>query len=58
MLTGVPETLIVLPLHMYRQLRGTYALSRGSALWRSGAMLFFALFALTLFAMLVLAQSG
>lgn len=51
-------TLIVVPLHMYRQLRGTYALSRGSALWRSGAMLFFALFALTLFAMLVLAQSG
>jgi len=46
------------PLHMYRQLRGTYALGRWGALWRTTALLVFAFFALLLFAMLVMAQAG
>lgn len=46
------------PWHMYRQLRGTYALSRGAALWRTAALLVIALTALALFALLVMAQSG
>ncbi|WP_068070708.1 DUF3667 domain-containing protein [Novosphingobium lentum] len=46
------------PLHMYRQLKGAYGLSRASALWRTAAMLFFSLFALIVFAMFVLAEAG
>ena len=43
---------------MYRQLRGTYALGRFGALWRTWAMLIIATTVLILFAMLILAQSG
>ena len=50
--------LLLPPWHMFRQLRGTYALSRFSALWRTAALLFFSLAALFLFALLVLAESG
>ncbi len=46
------------PWHMYRQLRGAYGLSRLGALWRTAALLLIALTALTLFALLVMAQSG
>ncbi|HNJ48059.1 MAG TPA: DUF3667 domain-containing protein [Novosphingobium sp.] len=46
------------PLHMYRQLRGTYGLSRASALWRTLALLAMAFSALVLFAVLIFAQSG
>ena len=38
------------PLHMYRQLKGSYGLSRVGALWRTGLLLFFSLLALTLWA--------
>lgn len=50
--------LLVPPLHMYRQLRGTYALGRGAALWRTGALLVIALSALIAFMVLLLAQTG
>jgi len=46
------------PLHMYRQLRGTYGLSRASALWRTLALLAMAFSALVVFAVLIFAQSG
>lgn len=51
---GLLAVLIVPPVHIYRQLRGTYGLSRGSALWRTAALLILSLFALALFAMLLL----
>ena len=37
------------PLHMYRQLRGTYGVSRSGALWRTALLALFACFALALF---------
>ncbi len=43
------------PLHMYRQLRGTYETSRRGALWRTLALLIFASIALALFALSILA---
>jgi hypothetical protein len=43
------------PLHIYRQLRGAYQLSRPSAIWRTFALLFFASWALTFFTLLLLA---
>ena len=46
------------PLHMYKQLRGTYALGRFGALWRTGALMVIALTALILFTMLILAETG
>lgn len=46
--------LIIPPLHLYRQLRGAYGLSRGSALWRTFFLLIFALAALILFLLLLL----
>jgi hypothetical protein len=45
---------LVPPVHMYRQLRGAYALSRFSALWRTGALLLFAAIASTIFMGLLL----
>ncbi len=50
--------MVLPPWHMYRQLRGTYALGRFGALWRTWAMLIIATTVLILFAMLILAQSG
>ena len=55
-LTG-PAALIpflVPPVHMYRQLRGAYGLSRPSALWRAAMLVCFALLAGFLFFMLLL----
>ncbi len=46
------------PVHIYRQLRGAYGLSRFSALWRTGAVLVFALIALILFFLLIVALGG
>jgi hypothetical protein len=46
---GVP------PVHIYRQLRGAYQLSRLSALWRTAALLLFASIAVGLFSLLLLA---
>lgn len=40
-LTGLPGSgllLLIPPLHMYRQLRGAYGLSRSSALWRAAVL--------------------
>ena len=42
------------PLHIYRQLRGAYRLSRFSAIWRTFALVFFATIALMLFGLLLL----
>ena len=47
--------LLLPPVHIYRQLRGAYRLSRLSALWRTAALLFFSAVALTLFLLLLLA---
>lgn len=46
---------IVPPVHMYRQLKGAYALSWGSALWRTAALLVFAFIAATIFFLLLIA---
>ncbi len=57
---GLPEGLIgvaitfIPPIHMYRQLRGAYALSRWSAIWRTFVLLNFAFIAASLFFMLLL----
>lgn len=48
--------MVVPPVHIYRQLRGAYALSRASAVWRTFALLFFSGVALTLFLALLLAM--
>lgn len=45
---------LVPPVHMYKQLRGTYGLSRFSALWRLGMLTIFILVVLTLFLQLLL----
>jgi hypothetical protein len=61
-IVGVPAAplalavFVVPPLHMYRQLRGAYGLSRLSAAWRALVLLVFAVWALGLF-MLLLAAS-
>lgn len=49
---------LVPPVHIYAQLRGTYGGSRWATLLRTAALLLFALVALALFALLVVAQSG
>jgi hypothetical protein len=46
--------LLIPPIHIYRQLKGAYGLSRFSALWRTFALVVFATIALTLFGMLLL----
>jgi Protein of unknown function (DUF3667) len=54
-LIGVPGVFAVLamifvpPIHMYRQLRGAYELSRWSALWRTFVLINFAFIAASLF---------
>jgi hypothetical protein len=45
--------LLVPPFHMYRQLKGTYGLSRFGALWRWAMLLTFAAIAFSLFAVAV-----
>lgn len=46
--------LIVPPVHIYRQLKGAYGLSRRSALWRTAALIFLSIIALGLFAAILL----
>jgi hypothetical protein len=41
---------LIPPFHMYRQLKGAYALSTGGALWRAGLLTMFALVVVSLFA--------
>ncbi|MDB5670048.1 MAG: hypothetical protein JWO25_1007 [Alphaproteobacteria bacterium] len=43
------------PIHMFRQLRGAYGLSRPSALWRTALLAFFAALALSIFLLLMTA---
>ena len=47
-------SLLIPPIHIYKHLRGTYALSRFSALWRLGVMSFLIVVILGLFAMLLM----
>lgn len=51
-------TLAVPPLHMFRQVRGAYGCGVGGALWRTAALLVFAMIALLVFAGVILAQTG
>ncbi|QCI94122.1 DUF3667 domain-containing protein [Novosphingobium sp. EMRT-2] len=46
------------PLHLYRQVRGAYGVSRFGALWRTLALGIVAFTALVLFALFVLAETG
>ncbi len=41
---------LIPPFHMYRQLKGTYALSRWGAIWRATLLTVFALIVVSLFA--------
>jgi hypothetical protein len=43
------------PIHMYRQLKGTYGLGKWSAVWRAGALTIFAFIAISLFGSLLVA---
>jgi hypothetical protein len=43
------------PVHMYRQLRGTYGVSRSGAVWRAILLTIFAIIAVALFASLLIA---
>ena len=52
-LLGMAAVLIP-PLHIYKQLKGGYRLSRRGALWRTAWMLFFSVFTTTLFVLMVL----
>ncbi|HYD38712.1 MAG TPA: DUF3667 domain-containing protein, partial [Allosphingosinicella sp.] len=60
-LLGLPEVmtgfamLLVPPVHIYRQLRDAYSLSRWSALWRTAVLINFAFIAASLFFTLLLA---
>ena len=46
------------PFHMYRQLRGTYSLSRFGAIWRMLALSLFAWVAISLFAITIFWMAG
>ena len=46
--------LIVPPVHIYRQLKGAYGLSRASALWRTAALIVLSLVAIALFSAILL----
>ena len=49
---------IVPPLHIYRQLKGAYGLSRWSAIWRTFVLIVFAFIAITMFVSLLLTLGG
>lgn len=50
--------MLVPPLHIYRQLIGTYSLTLIGGLWRTAMVSMFAFTALSLFALLILAEVG
>ena len=50
--------LLYAPVHMYRQLRGTYGLGRGAALWRMLALSLFAWVAIGLFVSVIMLGVG
>ncbi|MBC2669084.1 DUF3667 domain-containing protein [Novosphingobium piscinae] len=54
----VPLLLLVPPVHMYAQLKGTYGGSWPMTLLRTFALSIVSIFSLTLFGMLILAQTG
>ena len=45
---------VIPPIHMYRHLRGAYALSRWASIWRTAVLLLFAAVVLALFGLLLL----
>jgi hypothetical protein len=49
---------LVPPIHMYKQLRGTYGISRLGAFVRTGALLVFALTALLIYFVVIAAEAG
>ncbi|WP_298192132.1 DUF3667 domain-containing protein [Novosphingobium sp.] len=49
---------LVPPLHMYKQLRGTYGVSRFGAFLRTGALLVFAFTALVIYLVVIAAEAG
>lgn len=57
---GLPQAVagmamvLVPPVHMYRQLKGAYQLSRLSALWRTAALVIFTAIAVTIFGIVLL----
>jgi hypothetical protein len=54
--TGVvPFLLLLPPIHLFLQLRGTYRLGWWGALWRTAVLLIAAVFVLSLFALLIIA---
>jgi len=48
---------VVPPVHMYKQLKGTYALSRFGAFWRTVALMTYAAIALLIYLLIVVAIS-
>jgi hypothetical protein len=44
---------LVPPVHMYRQLKGTYGLGKWGAVWRTAALTIFAFIAISLFVSLL-----
>ena len=50
--------LLLPPWHLYRQTKDAYGLTRGGAIWRTGALTVFSLVALSLFSLLILAETG
>jgi hypothetical protein len=51
----VPFLLLLPPVHLFRQLKGTYQLDRWGALWRTAMLLIAAVFVLSFFALLIIA---
>ena len=49
---------LVPPFHMYRQLRGTYELGRGGAIWRTALLTIFAFIAISLFGSLLVTMGA
>lgn len=52
---AVVAGMLIPPVHMYRQLKGTYALSRSSTLWRTAALSVISFTALSMFATVLVA---
>jgi hypothetical protein len=54
----VPLLFVLPPIHMFRQLRSAYGLRKRSALWRTVLLLLFAALALSLFFVMIMAQTS
>ncbi|HEX2804265.1 MAG TPA: DUF3667 domain-containing protein [Sphingomicrobium sp.] len=50
-----PLVMLAMPVHIYRQLRGAYAVGRFAALWRTAALLLFATLAIAFFVVMLAA---